>query len=207
MKIAVATSGRGTLVRYMLSAIRDGILDATVVSVVTNRECPALELARSETIAHVQCYEIDKFSSRAKRDAKMGEDVAAAGAEFVLVGGYNEVLEVDFLKHFEDRAISVYPTLLPAFGELDESIGPSLEFGVHITGLTVHLRSPLSLSDGPIVAQFPFPVGATDTVESVGSRIASLEREHLPWIIQAFAEDRVRRTGNRVEVLPQGSKA
>ncbi|MFJ4185172.1 phosphoribosylglycinamide formyltransferase [Kitasatospora sp. NPDC089509] len=202
LKIAVVTSGRGTLLRYAFSACFDGVLNGEVVAVATNRVCPALDVARKVGIGHVAAYPLDEFSSRRERDARMAADLRRAGADFVLVGGYSEGLEDEFLRHFPDRAISVYPTILPAFGDLDEAIGPALDYGVKTLGLTIHFRDPVSLSDGPIIAQVPIPVDIGDTVESVTPKIAAVEREHLPRIMQAFAEGRVTRQGRLVHVRP-----
>lgn len=65
--------------------------------------------------------------------------------------------------------ISTYRALRPAFGELDEAIGPALEAGVKTIGVTIHLRTPLSLSPGPIIAQQPLPVDVGDTVKADGA--------------------------------------
>jgi len=201
LKIAVVTSGRGTLLRYVFSACFDGVLDGEVVAVAANRECPALDVAHQVGIKQVAAYPLGDFASRGERDAKMAEDLVAAGTDFVLVGGYSEVLEENFLDHFPDRAISVYPTILPSFGDLDEAIGPALNYGVKTLGLTIHFRDPLSLSDGPIIAQIPIPVDVADTIQSVTPKIAAVERHHLPQIMQAFAEGRVVRDGRLVSVL------
>lgn len=201
LNIAVLTSGGGTLLRYSLSACYDGVVDGAVVAVATNRDCPALEVARKAGVRQVRSYPLAEFSSRAERDAAMAADLLTAGADFVLVGGYTEVLEESFLEHFPDRAISVYPTILPAFGELDESIGPALDYGVKSLGVTIHLRRPLSLSDGPIITQIPIPVDIDDTIASVTPRIAAVEREQLPRVMQAFLEGRIIREGDRVRIL------
>ncbi|MEV8388601.1 MULTISPECIES: phosphoribosylglycinamide formyltransferase [unclassified Streptomyces] len=200
LRIAVLTSGRGTLLRYAISACYDGVVDGEVVAVATNRDCPALDVAREAAIGSVGAYPLDSYGSLAERDAAIAADLLAAGADFVLVGGYTEVLDDVFLKHFPDRAISVYPTILPAFGELDESIGPALDYGVKSLGVTIHLRAPHSLSDGPIIAQIPIPVDVDDTIESVTPYIAAVEREHLPIVMQAFAEGRVIRDGLKVRI-------
>ncbi|ATW50682.1 phosphoribosylglycinamide formyltransferase [Streptomyces peucetius] len=200
LRIAVLTSGRGTLLRYTISACYDGVVDGEVVAVATNRDCPALDVARKAGIVTTASYPLDSYESLVERDTAMAADLLEAGADFVLVGGYTDVLDAEFLAHFPDRVISVYPTILPAFGELDESIGPALDYGVKSLGVTIHLRAPQSLSDGPIIAQIPIPVGVDDTIESVTPYIAAAEREYLPIVMQAFAEGRVIREGRKVRV-------
>ncbi|MFJ9890365.1 phosphoribosylglycinamide formyltransferase [Streptomyces sp. NPDC091287] len=207
LRIAVLTSGRGTLLRYTISACYDGVVDGEVVAVATNRDCPALDVARKAGISTTASYPETSYGSPAERDAAMAADVLEAGADFVLVGGYTDVLDAAFLKHFPDRVISVYPTILPAFGELDESIGPALDYGVKSLGVTIHLRDPHSLSDGPIIAQIPIPVEVDDTIESVTPYIAAVEREHLPLVMQAFAEGRVIREGRKVRVVAPQRRA
>jgi phosphoribosylglycinamide formyltransferase-1 len=200
LNFGILVSGNGSVLKTVLRACRDGEVPGRVLAVASNQECPALEVARQAQVPHVRSYPIDDYDSRVKRDAAMAADLVVAGVDFVIVGGYSEVLEDGFLRSFKDRAISMYPALLPAFGELDEAIGPALEYGVKSVGVTIHFREPLSLSAGPIIAQEPLPVDVHDTVATVTSRVIDLESRFLPRVLRWFADGRVARQGNRVRV-------
>lgn len=205
LKIGLLVSGNGSVLRTLLRVTGDGTLAGEVVAVVSNRDCPALDLARGAAVPHVEAYPVAGFASRAERDAAMAADLVRAGVNFVVVGGYSEALEESFFEYTPGNAISMYPALLPAFTELDEAIGPALEFGVKRIGVTIHFRTPLTISTGPIIAQEPLAVDLDDTVESVTARVIELESEFLPTVLRAFLEDRVIREGHRVRVLAPGS--
>lgn len=201
LKIGLLVSGNGSVLKTLLRVTADGSLPGEVVAVASNRECPALGVARDAGIAHVAAYPVDGFASRADRDAEIAEHLLRADVNFVVVGGYSEPLEPSFFERIPHDTISMYPALLPAFGELDEAIGPALEAGVKTIGVTIHFRTPLSLSAGPIIAQEPLPVDVGDTVEAVTTRVIALESEFLPRVLRAFTEGRVQRTGDTVRIL------
>jgi phosphoribosylglycinamide formyltransferase-1 len=205
LRIGLLVSGRGSVLRTLLRVCGDGSLPGEVIAVASNRECPALDLAREGGIGHVAAYPVGDYASRAERDARMAADLMAAGVNFVVVGGYSEALEPGFFTGIPQDTISMYPALLPAFGELDEAIGPALDAGVKVIGVTIHFRTPLSLSAGPIIAQEPLPVDLDDTVESVTARVIALESEFLPRVLRAFSEGRVVREGEQVRVLEQAA--
>jgi phosphoribosylglycinamide formyltransferase 1 len=201
LRIGLLVSGRGSVLRTLLRVCGDGSLPGEVVAVASNRECPALDLAREAGVGHVASYLITDYASRTERDARIAADLVRADVTFVVVGGYSEALEPEFFDGVPRDTISMYPALLPAFGELDEAIGPALDAGVKTIGVTIHFRTPLSVSAGPIIAQEPLPVDVGDTVESVTTRVIALESQFLPRVLRAFCEGRVVREGDRVKVI------
>jgi phosphoribosylglycinamide formyltransferase-1 len=202
LKIGLLVSGNGSVLKTLLRVCGDGSLPGEVVAVASNRECPALGVAREVGVVHVAAFPVDDYASRSDRDTAIAGHLLQANVNFVVVGGYSEPLEPSFFERIPDDTISMYPALLPAFGELDEAIGPALDAGVKTIGVTIHFRTPLTLSTGPIIAQEPLPVDVGDTVESVTARVIALESEFLPRILRAFSEGRVVRTGDSVRVQP-----
>lgn len=200
LKVAILVSGRGSVVKTVLRACGDGRVDGQVVAVASNVDCPALEVARAGGVPTVATCSKADYPSRPERDAALAERVREARADLVVVGGYDEPLEESFFSNVGADVIGMYPALLPAFGELPEAIGPALEYGVKLIGVTIHYRTPLTGSSGPIIAQEPLRVDHTDTVEGVTERVIELESEFLPRILGAFAEGRIKRTGSLVEV-------
>lgn len=200
LALAILVSSRGTVLKTVLRACREGVVAGEVVAVVSNRPCPALDVAREAGIQHVASYSLDAYASRPARDAAMADGLAAAGADFVVVGGYSEVLEEDLVSRYPDRIISMYPAILPAFGELEEAIGPALECGVKLIGVTIHFRTAGTLSGGPIIAQEPLALDAGEAVDDVTTRIVELESRFIPRVLAAFSEQRVHREGDLVRV-------
>jgi phosphoribosylglycinamide formyltransferase-1 len=90
---------------------------------------------------------------------------------------------------------NVHPALLPAFGgqgmygmNVHEAV---LEYGVHWTGVTVHLVDE-EYDHGPIVLQEPVPVRADDTPPELAERVKAVEHELYPEALRLFASARVR---------------
>lgn len=201
LSIAILVSGNGSVLRTLLRVCNEGSLDGAVVSVASNQECPALAVAREAGTETVRAFPTADHASRADRDAALGHFVAGSGADIVVVGGYSEPLEEEFFAAAPPNVISMYPALLPAFGELDEAIGPALEAGVKQIGVTIHFRAPRSVSAGPIIAQRPLAVDLDDTVDSVTRRVIELESEFLPSVMSLFAAGKIRREGAVVRIL------
>jgi phosphoribosylglycinamide formyltransferase-1 len=202
LRLAILVSGRGSVLRTVWAACARGSLDGEVVAVASNKECPGLEVARELGVPAVARYPLGDYESRVERDTAMAEGLAAAGVDFVVVGGYDEALEETLVGRDPDRMISMYPAILPAFGELEEAIAPALEEGVKLIGVTVHFRTAGTLSGGPIVAQEPLPVEHGETVEEVTKRVVELESRFIPRVLADFAAGRVHREGDRVRVDP-----
>jgi folate-dependent phosphoribosylglycinamide formyltransferase PurN len=90
--------------------------------------------------------------------------------------------------------LNVHPALLPAFG------GPGLygqrvhravlDAGATITGVTVHFVDA-HYDRGPIVAQWPVPVMAGDTPETLAARVLRVEHLLLPRAVEAVARGSV----------------
>ncbi|MGH2770874.1 MAG: phosphoribosylglycinamide formyltransferase [Actinomycetota bacterium] len=202
MKFGILVSGHGSVLKTVLREFASGYLDGSVAAVGSNRECPGLDVARSAGVPAVSALFASDYESRSARDAALGVFLRSAGVDLVIVGGYNEPLEPSFFESIVVDVIGMYPSLLPAFGELPEAIGPALEYGVKTIGVTIHFRTPLTGSGGAIIAQEPLPVDIDDTVEGVTARVVALEGQFLPRVLRAFTDGRVAREGTRVRVIP-----
>lgn len=201
LNIAVLTSGRGNALR-LIAASAEEAGAGKVIAALGNRECPALRVAQEMGIPNRQKLALSDYESVTARDTAAADFLREAGVDFLVSGGYTEAPSEPLFEAFPDRILSMYPSLLPAYAEYDEAIGPALEHGVKLIGVTFHLRSPGTMSGGPIISQHPIPVDIDDTVATVEPRIAEVERRELPGILRAFAEDRVRREGDRIRTLP-----
>ena len=123
--------------------------------------------------------------------------------DLVVLGGYLRLIPGAVVRRFSGRMVNVHPALLPAFG------GPGmygtrvhravLAAGVRLSGPTVHFVDDL-YDNGAIIAQWPVPVSADDTEESLASRVLYAEHRLLPRVVHALATDRIRLApGGKVE--------
>jgi len=95
--------------------------------------------------------------------------------DLVCLAGYMRIVGAELLAAFPQRLLNIHPALLPSFPGLHAQ-RQALEYGVRISGCTVHLVDA-GTDSGPIVAQAAVPVLDGDTEETLSIRI--LEQEHL----------------------------
>ncbi|MBN1592863.1 MAG: phosphoribosylglycinamide formyltransferase, partial [Candidatus Coatesbacteria bacterium] len=103
-------------------------------------------------------------------------------------------------------AINIHPALIPAFcgkGYYGDRVHKAvLEYGVRFTGVTVHFVDE-EYDHGPIILQEPVEVRQDDTVETLKSRVHSVEQRLYPMAIKLFAEGRLKVQDHKVIILPR----
>jgi phosphoribosylglycinamide formyltransferase-1 len=190
-KIGILISGRGSNMVALIDATRDGRLDAEVALVISNVEsAPGLLKANERGIETMVISH--KGRTREEHDREMVAELKRRGVSLVCLAGYMRLVSPLFVHAFENRILNIHPSLLPAFPGLDAQ-RQALEYGVKITGCTVHIVDE-QLDHGPIVMQRAVEVRDDDTVETLSARI--LEQEH---ILYPEAVARVLSKGFRIE--------
>ena len=144
-----------------------------------------------------------RFIAPGKFRTKLDEDAEAtyvralqeAGVDLVVLAGFMRILKGEFLRAFPQRIVNIHPSLLPAFPGL-EAWKQAFDYGVKVTGCTVHLADP-GVDTGPILAQQTVPVLDDDTPAALHERIQAAERKLYPAAIAAFAGGEIRIDGRR----------
>jgi phosphoribosylglycinamide formyltransferase-1 len=201
LRVGVLISGGGTNLQSIIDAAELGDLDAEVVVVVSSHaEAYGLERARK---AGIPALHIDrtKYDTLQDFNHAIREALDLHSAEVVVMAGYMRLLGREVLEAFPGRVLNIHPALLPAFPGAS-GIQEAFDYGVKITGVTVHFASE-GFDEGPIIAQEIVRVEEDDTVETVEAKIHSVEHRIYPAALQLLAEDRVRIDGRRVRILPK----
>ncbi len=183
MRVAVLASGGGTNLQALLDTCR-GDAPAHVVLVVSNKATAgALERARK---ADVPTAVLQDPADPAELVTLLREH----DVDLVVLAGYLKLVPEEVVQAFEDRMINIHPALLPSFGgpgmyghHVHEAV---LESGATVSGPTVHLVNA-EYDRGPIIAQWPVPVAADDTPESLAARVLGVEHQLLPAVVLAAA--------------------
>jgi phosphoribosylglycinamide formyltransferase-1 len=199
VKVAVLVSGTGTNLQALLDAARAPDYPAYVVLVGCNR-AGAGAIGRADA-AGVPVFVADRreYPRRAERQRALFEAVRAAGAELVVLAGFDEVLAHEVVVAHAGRMINTHPSLLPAFGRTLHAVTEALAHGVKVTGCTVHLVTD-DLDGGPIVMQACVAVRDDDDEASLHARILEQEHRLVCEAVRAFAEGRVRVDGRIARV-------
>ena len=111
----------------------------------------------------------------------------------------------EFVETYRNRIINVHPSLIPAFcGKGCYGIVPhqqALEYGVKITGATVHFVD-IEYDSGPIILQKAVEVKDDDTPETLQLRVMQqAEWEILPEAIRLFRDGRIVVEGRKVRII------
>lgn len=194
--IAILISGRGSNMRSLVTAAREGRLDARVRLVIANRD-DAQGLAWAESAGlETMVLSHRAHPTRDAYDLALAEALRARDVQLVCLAGFMRILGPGFCSAFPNAILNVHPSLLPAFPGVDAQ-RQAFEYGVTVTGVTVHFVTP-ELDAGPIVMQSPVPVHATDSAETLAARILAEEHRAFPEAVQRVVRGGWRIAGRRV---------
>ena len=200
-KVGVLGSGKGSNFVAIADACAAGAVPARIALVLSDVP-DALILSRAAE-RHLPAQFLDPGPFRTKLgpevEARYIEALRAAQVDLVVLAGFMRVLKADFLNAFSGRILNIHPSLLPAFPGL-EAWKQALDYGVKVTGCTVHLVDA-GVDSGPIVGQQTVTVLDHDTPETLHQRIQVAEHELYPKCVAALARGGAEVRGRRV-LLP-----
>lgn len=192
-RLVVLASGTGSLLKSLLDAA-SGDYPARVVAVGADRDCRALEIAAAASIPTFTAR-LGDFPDRPAWDGAITAATAAHQPDLVVSAGFMKILGPQFLSHFLGRVVNTHPALLPAFPGA-HAVAETLDYGVKVTGCTVHLVDA-GMDSGPILAQQAVPVYDGDDEDALHERIKVVERRLLVDVLAAVATRGVTWTGRK----------
>jgi len=197
-RITVLTSGRGSNLRALLAAEREGRLEGTVASVIGNRPgIPALDVAAAHGVPGIVIPHA-AYPERESFDAALGDAIAASEPDLVVLAGFMRILGPELVGRYEGKMLNIHPSLLPSYPGLDTH-RRALADGVRVHGCTVHFVTP-EVDVGPIVAQGAVPVRDGDDEDALAARVLGVEHILLPRVVRWYCEGRVVIDGRQVHV-------
>jgi len=206
LKIGVMVSGGGTNLQAIMDKINNGALpDCQIVTVVSsNPNAYALERARINNIPSKVISRKD-FSSIEDYDDALLAHMRSHDVELVVLAGFLSHLGEKFVNAYKNAIINIHPSLIPSFcGKGYYGLIPhikALEYGVKITGATVHFVE-LDYDSGPIILQKAVEVLPGDTPETLQKRVMEqAEWVILPEAIKLFSQKKLKINGRIVEIL------
>jgi len=186
MKIAVFASGTGSNFSAILESIQSkNIMNVEVVLLVSDRpKALAVQKARDEQIP-VFTFKANDFPNKQVYEEEILNELTQRGADFIVLAGYMRLLGPVLLQAYDGKIINVHPSLLPAFPGKD-AIGQALDYGVKVTGVTVHYVDE-GMDTGPIIDQRAVTIDPDETRETLVKKIQEQEHRLLPEVIQRVA--------------------
>jgi phosphoribosylglycinamide formyltransferase-1 len=203
INIAVFVSGGGTNLQSIIDHIEAGNINGTIQIILSSREdAYALQRAQRHGIQGIYMGK-KNYPDLKERNEKIMELLNEKKIDLIVLAGYMSILDKEVVETYRNRIINIHPSLIPSFcgkGFYGEKVHKAvLEYGVKITGATVHFVDE-GTDTGPVILQKAVPVKDDDTVETLAKRVLTVEHELLPRAIKLFAEQKLKIEGRRVRI-------
>ena len=176
LRIAVLASGRGSNFEALC---RGDTGNGRISLLITDNENADVMCRASESGVETRYMSPGRYRTKFG-EAEEGEWTRLMmdrGIELVCLAGLMRIIKGSMLEEFQGRIINIHPSLLPSFPGLHAQ-KQALEYGVRITGCTVHYVDA-GVDTGPIILQKAVHVKDDDTVETLSGRI--LRQEHIAY--------------------------
>jgi len=194
--VAVLVSGGGTNLQAILDAQGEPRFSSEVVVVISDRpSVKALDRARTSGIA-ATVVSWDDSPDRVTFSSAICDEADRHGAAALVLAGFMRVLSPGAIERFPNRIINVHPALLPAFPGA-RSVPEALEYGVTVTGVTVHFVDE-EVDHGPIIIQEAVAVLLDDDAVTLHARLQEVEHRLLPQVVDALGRGSLHVDGRRV---------
>lgn len=196
-RLGILGSGKGSNAASIADACASGLIPGQVALVITDvPDAGILDQARRRGLEAIYIPP-GKFRTKLDETAEAAfiEALQKAQIDLVVLAGFMRILKGEFLRTFANRVVNIHPALLPAFPGL-EAWKQALDYGVKVTGVTVHFVDQ-GIDTGPIIIQETVPVLAGDTPETLHARMQEVERKIYPAAIAALARGEIRVAGRQ----------
>ncbi len=199
MNIAVFCSGQGTNLQAIIDAVKKRRRKVNLALLICDvPKAYAIERAKRAGI-EIALVHPKEFPTREKLEGEIIRHLNRKKIDVIALAGFMRVLSPRFVRKYKNRILNIHPALTPSFRGA-HAIKDALNFGVKITGATVHFVTE-AVDAGPIILQAACQVRDNDTERSLLARVHKLEHKIYPKAIQLFVEGKLKVVGRKVKIL------
>jgi len=205
LKIGVLVSGGGTNLQAIIDKIENGQLKNCSIETVVSSKPGAYALKRAEKHGiPCACIQRKDYMSQDEYDDALLNHFEKYDVGLIVMAGFLSMAGEKFVNSYKNKIMNIHPSLIPSFcGKGYYGIIPhekALEYGVKVTGATVHFVD-LDYDSGPIILQKAVHVHDDDTPETLQKRVMEeAEWVILPEAIRLFSEGRITVEGRKVRI-------
>ena len=188
--VVILGSGRGSNAEALLQSEKKKKLGlAKIVALISDREgAGILTLGQKYKVPAIY---LDAGPKNA-RLSKMVEQayikrISSFSPKLIILAGFMRIISNTFIDAFKGRIINLHPSLLPSFPGMN-GVQQAYEYGVKITGCTVHWVTP-DLDAGPIINQKEVHIDKSDTLELLVKKIHDAEHQLLPEVVSHLSNN------------------
>jgi phosphoribosylglycinamide formyltransferase 1 len=197
-RIAVFASGFGSNLQAVIDSVKDPDFNGNITLVFcNNKDAFALQRAEKNGLKTV-CFSLKEFAGREDFDDKILEMLDENNIDILVLAGYMLFLGPKIVERYYNRIVNIHPALLPSF-KGTHAIADAFEYGVKITGVTVHFVRQ-EMDTGPIILQEPVEVCDDDTLESLEEKIHKVEHKIYPLAVKLYCSERIKIVGEKVKI-------
>lgn len=182
MRVAILASGNGSNFEALAHQFQAGLLPGELIFVFSDHHnAYVLERARRLNVCAFS-FEVKEFANKAAYEKALLQLLQEQEIDLIVLAGYMRIIGQTLLSHYSNRILNIHPSLLPSFPGL-HGIKDAYEYGVKVTGVTVHLVDD-GVDTGPIIAQEPVMILPDDTLESLEEKIHQTEHRLYPKVLR-----------------------
>jgi phosphoribosylglycinamide formyltransferase 1 len=190
-RLTVLASGSGTNLQALLDACSSGVLNAQVVSVISDvPQAHALQRAHRANVSSVIAVP-GRRSDQSRRDwdSALAETVAKSKPDVVVLAGFMRLLSSAFLNEFSGRVVNLHPALpgeLPGLNAIERAYEQFRHGERTHSGVMVHMVPDEGVDNGPVLRFEVVAFTSNDSLESFAARMHEAEHRLLVAALQQF---------------------
>lgn len=182
MRVAILASGNGSNFEALAHQFQAGLLPGELAFVFSDHhDAYVLERARRLNVRAFS-FEVKEFENKAAYEEALLQLLQEQQIDLIVLAGYMRIIGQTLLSHYSNRILNIHPSLLPSFPGL-HGIKDAYEYGVKVTGVTVHLVDD-GVDTGPIIAQEPVMILPEDSLEFLEEKIHQTEHRLYPKVLR-----------------------
>lgn len=194
--LAVLISGNGSNLQAILDAVDNGDLPgARVALVISNRkDTYGMQRAFKHGVPAVYFPKLPYTNAgrpRADYDADLARIVQSFDVDWVVQAGWMHIFTDAFIRVYPSRIVNLHPALpgtFPGAHGIADAFAAYQRGEIDHTGVMVHLVPDEAVDAGPVIVQEMIPILPDDTLESLETRIHTVEHRLLISALRSLLE-------------------
>lgn len=187
-RFAIFLSGYGRGAISILQAYEKGlVLPQLSLVLSTMQGSEAVNLAKRLGV-QTCVVEMSACSSRECFENEILEVLVENSIDYVFLAGFKYLLSKTFVESYARPIVNIHPSLLPAFKGHKNAIQQAIEFGVKVTGVTLH-KIDHNMDEGEIIIQRVVLIEPTDNFESLDQKVLKVGNQASLDLINTYFLD------------------
>jgi len=198
VNIAVFASGRGTNFSAIARAVKSGKIKASLSLLVCDKPGAGVLAKAKRAGVKIALVKREDFTSRQEFEREIIRRLEENKIDLVVLAGFMRVLGSELINSYRNKIINIHPALLPSF-KGSEGIKDAFEYGVKVTGVTVHFVDE-QMDHGPIILQAAVKIEEDDTLKTLEAKIHKVEHKLYPEALRLFLEGKLKAEARKVKI-------